>query len=270
MLTWLANPWLVWGLGPYLTIVTASLTSMFVLELLIRLPAFNSAHISYSDKGERVPAGSGHPSRAQRILQTHRRIPFVEQLQESVSTTTGLHTMACSAGLSLLMRWVMPTPVSWLPASGVLGGALQLMALAVFQDLFTYCTHRASHEVPYLWYNHHRHHHRIDSPTAVSTVTATGVDAVIIQGLPIIVAFLICRPAPAAMYVFLAAHATEVSMNHSGLDSPLLNWLTLKALPLRTCVSFHDAHHKFEFRSTGAKNFAEAFWVWDWAFCTMM
>lgn len=50
--------------------------------------------------------------------------------------------------------------------------------------------------------------------------------------LPLAFAALLVRPAPAVLYLFLAARLGENAVNHSGLDSQLLDVLTLKVIRL--------------------------------------
>lgn len=53
--------------------------------------------------------------------------------------------------------------------------------------------------------------------------------AIFIQGhLPLLLAVVAVRPAPAILYLFLACHVGENALNHSGLDSTLIDVLTLK------------------------------------------
>ena len=50
-----------------------------------------------------------------------------------------------------------------------------------------------------------------------------------LQGsLPFLLAAILVRPAPAVAYLFLAARLGENALNHSGLDSRLVDVLTLK------------------------------------------
>jgi hypothetical protein len=50
-----------------------------------------------------------------------------------------------------------------------------------------------------------------------------------LQGsLPLAFAALLVRPAPAVLYLFFAARLGENAFNHSGLDSQLVDVLTLK------------------------------------------
>eukprot|EP00878_Enallax_costatus_P043042 GHUV01050652.1.p2 GENE.GHUV01050652.1~~GHUV01050652.1.p2 ORF type:complete len:104 (+),score=4.89 GHUV01050652.1:360-671(+) len=60
----------------------------------------------------------------------------------------------------------------------------------------------------------------------------------------------------------------ENGLNHSGLDSWLLDLVTLKSLTFRAPASFHDAHHKFSNHAHNAKNYGESLWLWDWMFGT--
>jgi hypothetical protein len=50
-----------------------------------------------------------------------------------------------------------------------------------------------------------------------------------VQGsLPLLVAAVLLNPAPGLVYLFLAARLGENALNHSGLDSKLVNLITLK------------------------------------------
>ena len=82
-------------------------------------------------------------------------------------------------------------------------------------------------------------------------------------------ACLLIRPHPVTYWVFTMLRIAENVVNHSGLDCTLLNVVTLKCLPLRAAVAHHDAHHRFSNYSRNAKNYGEAFWVWDWLFGTL-
>jgi hypothetical protein len=46
--------------------------------------------------------------------------------------------------------------------------------------------------------------------------------------LPILLAAVLVRPAPALLYLFIASRLGENVVNHSGLDSTLVDVLTLK------------------------------------------
>lgn len=83
-----------------------------------------------------------------------------------------------------------------------------------------------------------------------------------VQGaIPFAVAAVLVRPHPAVLYAYIAARLAENALNHSGIDSPLLDLITLKALPFRASVAFHDAHHKYSNHAFHARNYGESFWV---------
>jgi sterol desaturase/sphingolipid hydroxylase (fatty acid hydroxylase superfamily) len=69
--------------------------------------------------------------------------------------------------------------------------------------------------------------------------------------------------------MYIAARIAENALNHSGIDSPLLDMLTLKTLPFRAPAAFHDAHHKYCNHAYKASNYGESFWLWDWVFGTL-
>lgn len=89
--------------------------------------------------------------------------------------------------------------------------------------------------------------------------------------LPLALAAVAVNPAPLLFYAFVACRVAENTLNHSGLaDCWVLDMLTLKTLPLRAQVSFHDAHHRFCNHGGRATNFAESFIVWDWMAGTLL
>jgi sterol desaturase/sphingolipid hydroxylase (fatty acid hydroxylase superfamily) len=79
----------------------------------------------------------------------------------------------------------------------------------------------------------------------------------------------VVRPNPGVLYIYIAARLAENALNHSGVDSFLLDLLTLKTLPFRAPAAFHDAHHKYCNHAYKASNYGESFWLWDWAFGTL-
>jgi len=54
--------------------------------------------------------------------------------------------------------------------------------------------------------------------------------------LPLLLAVVAVRPAPAILYAFLACRVGENALNHSGLDSTLIDVLTLKVSRLAAVV----------------------------------
>jgi len=147
--------------------------------------------------------------------------------------------------------------------------ACGMTAMVIVNDAALYWGHRIQHESDFLWCHFHKMHHTIGTPSPVSTVYIHPVDATLQGGLPIILAALLVRPHPITFYTFVVQRVSENCFNHSGLDSTLANILFLKCLPFRAAVAHHDAHHRFSNYSRNAKNYGEAFWVWDWLFGTL-
>ena len=50
---------------------------------------------------------------------------------------------------------------------------------------------------------------------------------------------------PCSFEATVALRTMENVMNHSGVDDPILNLITLKCLPLRASPRHHDRHHKY-------------------------
>jgi sterol desaturase/sphingolipid hydroxylase (fatty acid hydroxylase superfamily) len=96
------------------------------------------------------------------------------------------------------------------------------------------------------------------------------IHKITLQGaLPLLLSTAIVRPHPLTAYAYTIWRLAENVVNHSGLESTLLNVLFLKFLPGRASVSHHDYHHKFSNYSGNAKNYAEFFWIWDYLFGTL-
>ena len=57
--------------------------------------------------------------------------------------------------------------------------------MEIVGDFGLYCGHRLLHEVPFLYNNYHCYHHRIGTPTALSTASIDAIDETIQATLPI-------------------------------------------------------------------------------------
>eukprot|EP00750_Incisomonas_marina_P033306 INCI9747.1.p1 GENE.INCI9747.1~~INCI9747.1.p1 ORF type:complete len:204 (-),score=28.01 INCI9747.1:234-845(-) len=145
----------------------------------------------------------------------------------------------------------------------------QFFLLFFVGDLGLYWGHRIQHTFEYLWTTRHSFHHQLGTPMPISTLYIDSDDATLQGGLPIMIAAALVRPHPVLFLLYTFARVSENVINHSGLDHWLLNLVSLKVLPGRAGVDHHDAHHQFSNYGPGAKNFAEAFWVWDWLFGTL-
>lgn len=65
---WLANPWLVWGVGAYVSSAVGFLVTAVGLELLLHSGLLCGSKISY--------ASSSHAPRDKLMSETHKRISF--------------------------------------------------------------------------------------------------------------------------------------------------------------------------------------------------
>lgn len=122
---------------------------------------------------------------------------------------------------------------------------ISFIKLQLIGDFFLYWGHRIQHEIPFLWEHCHKVHHSLDSPTPVGTLYIDAIDATLQGGLPMMLAILLVRPDLFTMYLYIALRVGENAFNHSGIDNPIINIITLKFLPLRASIAHHDSHHKF-------------------------
>ena len=112
-------------------------------------------------------------------------------------------------------------------------------------------------------------HHRLRTPTSWSTAYIESRDSFLQAAIPILAAGLLVRPHPITFCLYVAFHLGNNAWNHSGLDGLWVNILSLKILPMRCSNTLHDAHHRFSGYGSGAKNFGEMSWLWDWVFGTL-
>eukprot|EP00878_Enallax_costatus_P010722 GHUV01011199.1.p1 GENE.GHUV01011199.1~~GHUV01011199.1.p1 ORF type:complete len:244 (+),score=52.72 GHUV01011199.1:582-1313(+) len=234
--TWLHTPWLLWGVGPVLASNIGFFTVCTLLEVLLMVPWFQMSSIVYS-----ISSSHGM-SRQQLAAATHQRIPFWKQVRGCIKTLAGPQSIINGTVMTLLMCWAKPEVTAWWPSTAA-AGILQFIALVVVADFGLYWGHRIQHENQTLWKMHAKHH-AIDTPTPFSTLFIHPVDAALQGSIPLALAAAVVRPEPAVLYLFIAARIAENGLNHSGLDSWLLDLVTLKSLTFRAPASFHDAHHK--------------------------
>ncbi|GBF93801.1 hypothetical protein Rsub_06133 [Raphidocelis subcapitata] len=259
---WLATPWLVWGVGPMAAVNAGFFLTAALLELLLATRLLDSDLLVYPANG--APA----KRRDAALAATQEKIPFSKQLLTCLFIIAGPHAVANGASLTLLMRLAgAPAPAAWWPGD-VLSAAWQLLAMAVVADFGLYWGHRVQHESKLLW-QVHKVHHRIDTPSPFSTMYIHGLDATLQGGIPMALATLLIRPAPAILYISFGLRVAENALNHSGLDSRLLDFFTLKSLPFRAAAAHHDAHHKYCNHPKNARNYGETFYIWDVMFGTV-
>jgi len=146
---------------------------------------------------------------------------------------------------------------------------IEIVALTLIADFLLYWGHRVQHEIPWLWKNVHSRHHQLASPSPFGTAFIDPLDATLQGSLPLMFSGLFVRPHPVTFWVYVSLHIGNNIVNHSGIDAWWFDLLTLKFLPLRSKNSHHDSHHRYSKYGKGAKNYAEAFIVWDWMFGTL-
>ncbi|CAJ1344549.1 unnamed protein product [Effrenium voratum] len=249
--TWLANRWLCWGAGGGLAVLLGTVVPMCLLELAIAKKWFpKESMVEYSTDGTR--------SREELIERTQRKVPFKQQLLRTIWTLGPVAWMNVLA-MSVLMPKIVRKPTA--------PGIAPLVAMYVLADLGLYWFHRVQHEVEFLW-RFHQLHHELETPTPVGTSYIDPVDATLQVGLPLVLSSAVVQPHPLVFYATVALRTMENVMNHSGVDDPILNLITLKCLPLRASPRHHDRHHKY-CNHLKARNYGEGFWIWDWIFGTL-
>ena len=260
---WVANPWLCWGIGAYISVNIGYFSTVLLLEFLLwRSNIFDKDLITY---GNNIKTKK---TRKEFIHAMHCRVSFSAQIKDSMLNLMGPSALGSVMLLTGLMTYFRPTNNNFsdLPSWNIL--AMQFCLMTIINDFGLYWGHRIQHMIPYLWKNYHSVHHQLDTPTAVSAVYIHHMDATLQGGLPLVLASTSIRPHPILLYLFVAYRLSENAVNHSGINSWFLNTITCRFLPFRAPIIHHDSHHKFSNYTGFAKNYAEAFWVWDWMFGT--
>lgn len=209
--------------------------------------------------------------RTELAKQDQAKVPLFEQLAWSLYVTCGPPGILNGAVAALLLPFALTTPTSWTDLTpDSLGDALaQFVLLELIGDFWLYWGHRIQHDSQYLWKHYHSFHHSIGTPTPFSTIYIVSphpslnsgvqltiaycqdpIDAALQAAIPIMLAALMVRPDVGILYIYIFLRVGENVVNHSGLEHPVLNFLTLKFLPGRASVNHHDYHHKYSNYST--------------------
>ncbi len=259
---WMANPSLCWGVGPVAVVATAFIITALPLEWLIRQPFMQKYLITYGVDSKKND-GIGRPAA---IRRTQEKVPLTEQVKGTALTLAGPAAIVGGVISALAIPFVI-TYVADQPILPSLGSFLfSTVAMKLIDDFGLYLGHRVQHEVPFLWKHFHSHHHKLTTPTPVSTLYIDATDAMLQGSLPIIAALFFMQPHPFTAYFHIATRIGENAVNHSGLECWWIDVLTLKVLPFRASAGHHDSHHRFSNYSGNAKNFGEMFVIWDWIF----
>lgn len=137
-------------------------------------------------------------------------------------------------------------------------------------DFFHYWTHRFSHEIPMLYKNFHKKHHRYQHPQVMHTFCQHPVDMLFTNTLPILCAFLFCPFSITGRFwhqVLIYKVLIEIS-GHCGKilfptgSFPQFMWLS-KHLDIQLFPEDHGMHHMYS-----TCNYSKRFNVWDRLFGT--
>jgi len=259
---WVHQPWLAWGLAPYLCYVMGYLIPVAFWEVIIRQSCARSCMLAYGKDA----VDGGRASALQKI-QAQPGLAWSAQLWGALGMLFGPTSLLNAGAAAILLPLFVPPPDVTVQCWTQL--VLQVVALELVGDFGLYVGHRIQHEIPFLWKNYHKHHHKVLTPTPVTTLFIHPVDATLQGGLPIMGAAVMVRPHPMAFWVYVWLRIAENVTNHSGLSGRLVEVLTFKMLPLRCSIAHHDSHHRFSNHSGSAKNYGENFWIWDWMFGTL-
>jgi sterol desaturase/sphingolipid hydroxylase (fatty acid hydroxylase superfamily) len=251
----ISNPYYCWALGPIVASFVGWAPSAAFLEWATKQKWAQKHMIQY----EGVP-------RAAPLRETHTQVSWTQQLHRTLMFVGGPFTMLGFFLNAVIFQYIMPEYTAPLPTAGQF--VWEFVLLMISADFFLYWAHRAAHEVPLLWRGHCVHH-RIETPSAVSTAFISTSDAFVHAGPPMSACAMAVRPHPVTYSVYLAYHLANSAHNHSGLNWWLTNALMLKWLPLRSGNDHHDTHHKYSNMGAGAKNYGDTFVVWDWLFGSM-
>ena len=255
---WLDNKWLCWGVGP----IVASNIGFFVTAIVCELYAKNAPDSQLLTYGK-------DKSRRACLAATQERISFTTQLNSCFWVMFGPTAILNGVLSAMLSNILIPYRETDSVLPSLFTFLMQVVCLLVVGDFGLYWGHRIQHTVPYLWENFHSVHHRLDTPSPVSTLYIDHIDASLQAVLPILLSSLIVYPHPVSYYVYIALRLSDNAVNHSGLKPNFwIDLFTLKCLPFRASVGHHDAHHKYSGYTGNAKNYAEYFWVWDYMFGT--
>lgn len=265
-------PWVAWGVLPFVAVNVGFWTTALLLELVLRRvlrerpTAAGRSPRWLSWRFWFTPVEYGRVSREAAVARSRSQVPVGEQLRGAALQICGPAAILGAAASGLLMPLLMPTPSADWPSAAEL--AVQVAVMEVAGDFLLYCGHRIQHESEYLWSHFHHLHHRVGAPTPLTTLYIDGVDATLQATLPLLGAACVARPHPLSFSAYCLVRVGQNTLNHCGMESPLLSLLALRFVPGRASAAFHDHHHRHSNYSRNAKNYGENFWIWDAAFGT--
>lgn len=212
---------------------------------------------------------SAKVSRAEAVEKTRKNVPYQGQFYNVLDALMGVSAIFNGLGIFVVVFVIGQMDIPGTPLPPSFAGALRdFVVMELFGDFLLYCGHRLQHDVQYLYDVSHSFHHTLETPTPLGTGYTKPLDGMLQHSLPVAILIATVRPHPITLYLYIAWRISESVWNHSGVDHWIVDAVTLKFLPGRAPIAHHDAHHKYSSYSQNAKNFGEAFWIWDYAFGT--
>ena len=152
----------------------------------------------------------------------------------------GIYTWACLILTTIISHHFFHGIQTALSSYNLLHETLRLLILSILFDFWFYLIHRLSHEIPYIYKNFHKFHHKATQPTPFDGLMVDPIEGFFLTNLP--AAFMIhtLNFHIITYYLIIPLAHILVFINHSPLDKR------------------HLKHHE-----TSMHNFG-AFWFSDW------
>ncbi|GBG29969.1 Methylsterol monooxygenase 1-1 [Hondaea fermentalgiana] len=254
---YVANPWLCWGVVPFVAINIGQWTPILTLDWAINKSWAAPYLIEYG--------GASRKPRLELLEKVREKISLSRQYKEALWNSFGPSAIINAILGIWFLPFLMGKPTK--PCPTLTEFVVSMVLMEYIDDFALYCFHSLEH---YKFWHWHQYHHSFTTPSAVSTIVIGEIDIAIQGFIPILIACMSVRAHP----ILYAAHgfmrALESAVNHAGLDSPIIRAFLLKTyLPFGTSPAFHDCHHRYSNYGKGAKNLGEQFWIWDWMFGTL-
>lgn len=217
-----SDRWLAWGLGPVLAVNLGFWPLALTLEWLARLP---------SSKDKLIAWRGGNVDRLQEIRKTQEKVPLREQvfgLQGSAMAVVGPGAIFGGILSVYIFDWLLGMNHCSVFDVSCWTAIKSICIMEIVGDFGLYCGHRLLHEVPFLYNNYHCYHHRIGTPTALSTASIDAIDETIQATLPIFFAAVVARPHPLIFCFYVALRVAENVMNHSGMEGTIFDHVFLR------------------------------------------
>ncbi|PKI85036.1 hypothetical protein MVES1_000794 [Malassezia vespertilionis] len=157
-------------------------------------------------------------------------------------------------------RFEMPSLSLWLP--------VQLFIFTMIVDFIYYWVHRATHEVPFLWKYHSRHHTTKHPVVYLAAFADEPQEVFDVLGSPVI-AYLLYPIGYDAFLIWSFYFVCVELLGHTGMRvyyPALITSTLLRPFGLEGIVEDHDLHHRMGWRDSF--NYSKQSGFWDTLFGT--